>query len=137
MKAKLELEKGMRLVGLNEAGLKTYFDTHPEVGGEDSAPTPLEVVLQALAGCTAMDVLSMLRKRKKNIEYFSIELDAERAFEHPKVFTKINLIYLLKSPDANIDEFKHIISLSQDKYCSVSSMIKKSGCEIIWEAKLL
>jgi putative redox protein len=137
MKSELKLEKGMRLAGINELGLITYFDTHPEVGGEDTAPTPLEVMLQSLAGCTAMDVLSMLRKRRKTIDDFSIDLEAERAQEHPKVFTKVKMTYNLKSPDATVEEFKNVITLSQDKYCSVSAMFKRSGCNVIWEAKII
>jgi putative redox protein len=137
MKSELKLEKGMRLAGINELGLITYFDTHPEVGGEDTAPTPLEVMLQSLAGCTAMDVLSMLRKRRKTIDDFSIDLEAERAQEHPKVFTKVKMTYNLKSPDATVEEFKNVITLSQEKYCSVSAMFKRSGCVVIWEAKII
>ncbi|HEY5535800.1 MAG TPA: OsmC family protein [Ignavibacteria bacterium] len=137
MKSELKLEKGMRLAGINELGLITYFDTHPEVGGEDTAPTPLEVMLQSLAGCTAMDVLSMLRKRRKIIDDFSIDLIAERAQEHPKVFTKVKMTYNLKSPDATVEEFKKVIALSQDKYCSASAMFKRSGCNVIWEAKII
>ncbi|HEY5122895.1 MAG TPA: OsmC family protein [Ignavibacteria bacterium] len=137
MKSELKLEKGMRLAGINELGLITYFDTHPEVGGEDTAPTPLEVMLQSLAGCTAMDVISMLRKRRKTIDDFSIDLEAERAQEHPKVFTKVKMTYNLKSPDATVEEFKNVITLSQDKYCSVSAMFKRSGCVVIWEAKII
>jgi putative redox protein len=137
MKATLTLETGMRLAGYNEKGLKTFFDTHPQFGGEDTAPTPSEIMLQSLGGCTAMDVLSMLRKRKITIGDFKIELDAERTEEHPKVFKKVKLHYILKSPDATMDEFKNIISHSQDKYCSVSAMFKKSGCEVSWEANIL
>jgi putative redox protein len=137
MKSELKLEKGMRLAGINELGLITYFDTHPEVGGEDTAPTPLEVMLQSLAGCTAMDVISMLRKRRKTIDDFSIDLEAERAQEHPKVFTKVKMTYNLKSPDATVEEFKNVITLSQEKYCSVSAMFKRSGCVVIWEAKII
>ena len=134
MIAKLKLEQGMRLAGSNEKGLITYFDSYKEKGGDDSAATPMEVMLQALAGCTAMDVLSMLRKKKKTINDFEIYLNSERASEHPRVFTKVNMTYELTSPDTNYDEFKYIVSLSQDKYCSVSAMFKKSGCEVLWNA---
>jgi putative redox protein len=137
MKATIKLENGMRLAGFNEHGFTTYFDTHPQLGGDDSAPTPSEIMLQCLGGCTSMDVLSMLRKRKKTIDDFQIELEAERAKEHPKVFTRVKLQYILKSPDATMDEFKNIISHSQDKYCSVSAMFKQAGCEVIWDAKII
>lgn len=137
MKATLKFEKEMRLAGYNELGRVTYFDSHhPQPGGEDSAATPLEVMLQSLGGCAAMDVLSMLRKMNKTIEEFNIELDAERAETHPKIFTKVKLIYNLKSPDATIDELNNIINLSQNKFCSVSAMFKKAGCKVSWEANI-
>ena len=132
MIVKLKLDKGMCLAGYNENGLITYFDSHKETGGGDSAATPMEVMLQALAGCTAMDVLSMLRKKKKTINDFEIYLTPERASGHTKIFTKVNMTYELTSSDTNYDELKYIVSLSQDKYCSASAMFKKSGCEILW-----
>ena len=136
MKARLKLEKGMKLVGYNEKNLPTYFDTHPEFGGEDSAPTPMEVVLRSLAGCTAMDILSMLRKRKKTVSALEIFLDGDRSTEHPKAFTKVTLMFHLVSEDTSDDELKNIISLSQDRYCSVAAMFKKSGCEVLWDFKI-
>jgi len=136
MKVSVKLEKGMRLAGKNESGLVTYFDTHKEFGGDDSAPTPMVVMLESLAGCTAMDVLTMLRKRKKTITDFEIEVDGERASEHPKVFIKANLIFKLTSPDTKTEELEQAIKLSQDKYCSVSAMFNKSGCNIQWKAIL-
>jgi putative redox protein len=137
MKANLRLENGMRLAGTNESGLITYFDTHPQFGGEKTAPTPMEVMLQCLAACTSMDVLSMLRKRKKNIDEFNIELEAEKSPEHPKVFIKVKMIYKLKSPDATIDELNNIVTLSQDKYCGISAMFKRSGCDVFWETRII
>jgi len=133
MKATVKLERGMRLVGTNEKGLTTYFDSHPKFGGEESAPTPMEVMLHALGGCTAMDVLSMLRKRRKTIDRFNVYLDGERAEEHPKVYISVKLIYQLISPDAKIEELDHAVNLSQEKYCGASEMFKKSGCEVTWE----
>jgi len=127
----------MRLIATNSLGLETYFDTHPTIGGEDTAPTPMEVMLQSLAGCTAMDVLSMLRKRKKSIIDFKISVEAVRTKEHPRVFTNVNMIYELTSSDSTIEEFKHTVELSQDKYCSASAMFKKSGCNVKWEAVLI
>ena len=133
MKATVKLEKGMRLVGMNEKGLTTYFDSHPKFGGEESAPTPMEVMLQALGGCTAMDVLSMIRKRRKTVDSFNIYLEAERAEEHPKVYTNVKLVYELISPDSKIEELDHAVNLSQEKYCGISAMLRKSGCEVTWE----
>lgn len=136
MKATVKLEKGMRLVGENESGLKTFFDSHSKFGGEESAATPMEVILQALGGCTSMDVLSMLRKRRKTIDGFNVYIEGERAEEHPKVFTNVKIVYELISPDAKIEELDNVVNLSQEKYCGASEMFKKSGCKVIWETVL-
>jgi putative redox protein len=137
MKVTVKLDHGMKLIGFNEKGHQTLFDSHPNVGGEDSAPVPMEVFLEALAACTAMDVLSMLRKRKKNINNFEISLEAYRAPEHPKVFTKVILVYKLESPDTTKEELEYVIKLSQDKYCTASAMFKRSGCEIIYSSEII
>lgn len=136
MKVTVKLDEGMRLIGENSRQHQTIFDTVEELGGKNSAPTPVEVAVQSLGACTAMDVLSILRKKRKTINNFSITLHAERANEHPKVVTNVHLIYFLDSPDAEMKDLERAIELSQEKYCSVSAIFKKAGCEITWEAKL-
>ncbi len=64
---------------------------------------------------------------------FDIQIESERAEEHPKVFTKINIKYILKSPDAELKDLERAVELSQDKYCSVSAMLKKAGVDISFE----
>lgn len=137
MKVTVKLNRGMRLIGLNKSGHQTFFDSHVEVGGENSAPTPMEVFLEALGACTSMDVLSMLRKRKKTIYNFEISLEAYRALDHPKVFTKVILVYKLESPDITKEELEYVIKLSQDKYCTASAMFRRSGCEIIYTSEII
>lgn len=137
MKATLELADGaMRLVGRNERGQLTAFDADPSVGGRDTAPRPLEVFLQALMACTAMDVLSIIRKKRKTVTAFRLSAEAQRAAEHPRVFTRIHLRYELTSPDATEQDLHRAIELSQGTYCSASIMVRRSGCEISWEAHL-
>lgn len=137
MKATLKLDRNMRLIGTNHLGLETAFDTHPDVGGEDSAPTPMEIVLEAAAACSVLDVLSILRKKKKTIDDLKVYLDSERATDHPKIFKKIHMIFELTSPNAELSDLERCIELSQEKYCSVSAMIKLSGCEITWEGRII
>ena len=93
MKAKLKLDRNMRIIGTNGLGLETAFDTHPQVGGEDTAATPMEVMLQAMAACSFMDVVSILRKKRKQIDGLTISIEAERADTHPKVLEKVHLIF--------------------------------------------
>lgn len=137
MKALLEYDRNMRAIGDNLRGHKTVFDGVPDVGGEDTAPTPMEIVLQSLAACTFMDVVSILRKKRKTISALRVEIDGERANEHPKVFTKAHLHFILTSPDAELKDLERAIELSHEKYCSVSTMFKRSGCEVGWSAEVI
>ena len=136
MKANLRLDRKMRIIGTNEMGLETYFDTHPSVGGEDSAATPMEVALQAMGACSYMDVISILRKKRKEVQDLQIHLSAERADTHPKVITKAHMIYELFSSDAELSDLERAVELSQEKYCGVSTMFKRSGCEVTFECKI-
>lgn len=74
MKANLRLDRNMRIIGKNEKGLETVFDTKPAVGGEDSAPTPMEIMLQSVAACSFMDTISILRKKEKLLMIFKLIL---------------------------------------------------------------
>jgi putative redox protein len=137
VKGQLKLDTAMRFVGTNAKQHKTYFDTSVKGGGLDSAASPMEVVLQSVAACTAMDVLPILRKQRRTVVDFSIDLEAERATKDPKVFTKIHMEVRLTTPDAKLRELARAMQLSQTTYCSVSTMITRGGCEITWRATLV
>lgn len=136
MKANLKLDRNMRFIGTNSAGMETYFDSHPTVGGEDTAATPMEVVLQSIAACSAMDVVSILRKKRKTIKSFSIDIQASRVDEHPKIFKEVQLVYKLESPDAGLKDLERAVELSQTRYCGVSAIVKLSGADLSYECKL-
>jgi putative redox protein len=137
MEATLELVDGaMRLEGRNARGQSTFFDADPAVGGHDSAARPLEVFLQAMMACTAMDVLSILRKKRRTVTAFRMRAEAEREEQHPRVFRRIHLVYEVVSPDATEQDVQRAIELSQTTYCSASIMVRRSGCTITWEAHL-
>src|SRR5437868_14497317 len=99
MIAHLTWERAQRYAGTNEKGHKTFFDTSLRGGGLDSAPSPMEVVLEAAAACTSMDVLNILTKKRKHIESFSVQLEADRADTEPRVFTHIAMQFMVESPD--------------------------------------
>jgi putative redox protein len=134
MEVNLRLDRNMRIIGTNRLGLETVFDTSPDVGGEHTAPSPMETLLMSMGACTFMDVVSILRKKRKTVTKMNIKVTAERAKEHPKVFTKAHLTYELTSPDATIEDLNRSIELSQTKYCGASAMFKLSGCEVTWDA---
>jgi putative redox protein len=136
MKVTLDLDRNMRLIGRNSAGLETVFDSHPVAGGEETAATPMEIMLESLCGCSFMDVLAILRKKRKTVTAMQVRAEAERSESHPKVFTKVHLVYDLTSPDAELADLQRAVDLSQQTYCGVSAMFKRSGCEVTWELML-
>lgn len=102
------------------------MDASPKVGGNDAGSRPMEMILFGLGGCTAMDVETILVKMKVPVERFEVEIDSERAEEHPKVYTKIRMTYHFWGKDLPLDRLKRAVELSETKYCSVSAMLRGS-----------
>jgi putative redox protein len=115
--------EGLSLVGKSDSGHWTTMDTRADVGGNEAATAPMELLLISLGGCTGMDVLSILEKMKQPVEDFRIELEAEHAPEHPKVYTGIEMVYIVKG---NVEPAKleRAIELSQERYCPVTAMLR-------------
>jgi putative redox protein len=136
MKVTLKLEEGMKISGSDSRGHITNFDTVEQFGGNDSAPTPMEVMLQAMTACSVMDVAAILNKKKKTIDSLDIEIEGTKAPKHPMVFTNVEITYILKSPDTEIKDLERAIELSQTTYCGASAMFQRSGCEVKTKAVL-
>ena len=96
-------------------------------GIETKGPTPKELLLQALAGCTMMDVAGILEKSRKHLEKFWVDIEGEIAPVHPKCFTKIHLIYNFVGADLDEESVVRAIELSKEKYCAISNMLKKAA----------
>jgi len=107
-------------------GHHIILDAAEDVGGENAGPRPKALMLSALAGCTGMDVVSILKKMKVEPEYFNIKIEAVLTEEHPKVYSKVHIIYEFKGKDLEIEKLQKAIELSQEKYCGVSAMYKKA-----------
>ncbi len=135
MRARVNWSEGLQFVGSSESGHAVVLDGAPEVGGSDSASRPMELLLIALGGCTGMDVVSILRKMRVEWARFEILLEAERAEEHPKVFTKIHLTYRVWGDGIPEEKLKKAIDLSLERYCSVGAMLAK-GAEISYEYQI-
>ncbi len=118
------------------SGHHVIMDAAPEVGGENSGSRPKELMLASLAGCTGMDVISILRKMKVNVESFNIDIEADLTEEHPKHYTKMHLIYLFKGENLEFEKLKKAVDLSQEKYCGVSAAYRKA-MELTYEIKIL
>ena len=111
----------MAFVGEDESGNRINMDAPAAVGGEDDGFRPKHLLLDALAGCTSMDVISILKKMKINPESFRVEVSASETEEHPKVFTDFHIKYIVRGevPEAKLNK---AIELSQERYCGVTAM---------------
>lgn len=124
MKAKAINIKGVTFIGKAESNHWVPMDGPEEFGGSDAGTRPKELILIGLAGCSGSDVISILSKMREKITRFEIDIEAESATEHPKVFTKIHLLYRFWGESLKKENIEKAIDLSQTKYCSVSAMLK-------------
>ncbi len=117
----------MAFAGETGEGHRVLLDAAPGVGGSGAAPRPTELVLIGLGGCTGMDVVSILRKMQQPLATFTLSIEAERAGEHPKVFTSVRLLYRLTGQGLDPVKVRRAIDLSLEKYCTVANMLNKTA----------
>jgi len=118
------LQDKLTFLAKGESGHWIALDSGEEIGGSNAGTRPMELVLEALGGCTAMDVLSILKKKRMKYDKFILEIHAERSDDHPKVFTKIHLIYKFWGNELSESSIERAIILSETKYCSVNAMLR-------------
>jgi putative redox protein len=126
---------GMQFVGESGSGHSLVIDGAPEVGGRNSGMRPMEMVMLAAGGCTAMDVVFMLRRGRQPLEGCWIEVEGNRVEEIPKVFDKIHLHYVLVGEGLNEKQVARAVEMSAEKYCSVSHMLK-AAVEISYDYEI-
>ncbi len=117
---------GLQFEGIAPSGQRLILDSAPEAGGTGAGLRPVELVLLALAGCTAMDVISILRKKRQEVTGFEVRVRGERAQEHPRVYTHITLEYIVRGRNISPEAVARAITLSEEKYCSVHAMLRPS-----------
>lgn len=108
-----------------QTGLSIRLDAHPKVGGDDSGFRPLELMAIGLVGCTAMDVISVLRKKRQEITAFEVKTHIEQAADHPHVFTQIEIEYVLTGRGIQESAVERAIELSSETYCPAQAMLAK------------
>ena len=123
MIASSEWKSGMQFDGGSESGHTIHFDADP---AHTTGPSPMEAVLAALCGCTSVDVVSILQKKREPFTSLVVTADAQQAAEPPRVFTHIRLIYRVGGKVSK-KAVEDAVALSKDKYCSVSKMLEKSA----------
>ena len=124
MKANITWQEGVSFLGQAGSGHSVLMDGAPEAGGKNLGPRPMEMILMGLGGCTAFDVVHILRKGRQVITGCQVEMDAQRATEDPKVFTHIHLHFIITGKNLDPRHIERAISLSAEKYCSASMMLK-------------
>ncbi|KAF0230678.1 MAG: putative redox [Beijerinckiaceae bacterium] len=127
MKARAKLIEGMAFLGEAGSGHTVVMDGSPEYGGRNIGIRPMELLLVGLAGCTAFDVVNILRKGREDVADCVVEVSATRAGDDPKVFTAIHLDYLVKGKGLSEAKVERAIALSAEKYCSASIMLGKTA----------
>lgn len=115
----------MRFDAETDQGLHVVMDA--TAGKTPAGPSPMQTVLAALAGCTGMDVVSILRKMRAPLEQMTIDVEAARAAEHPKVFTRIHLRYEVAGAGVTREQVERAVSLSLQRYCPVTAMLRRSA----------
>jgi putative redox protein len=106
-------------------GHKVIIDAKEEVGGQDKGPRPKPFMLAALGGCTAMDVVSILKKMRVELKNLNVIVEGELTEEHPKYFHKMHVIYEVEGNNIPMDKIEKAVALSEEKYCGVSAVYKK------------
>jgi putative redox protein len=118
---------GMLMVGKSHSGHSITMDGPPEIGGDNLGVRPMEMLLLGVAGCTMIDVVTTLKKMRQDFTNCETKLSAERADEHPKVFTDIHIQFIVKGQDLDPKKVEKAITLSAEKYCSASIMLGKTA----------
>lgn len=127
MKAYIQRVSGLTFATRSDSNHWVIADAPENLNGKNAGARPMEMVLMALGTCTAMDVLSILEKMRIQLSDFKMEIDSERASEHPKVFTKIHIKYFFYGKNIAAQSLERAIELSQGTYCSVSAMLRHSA----------
>jgi putative redox protein len=125
MHTTLKWQGEMAFQGQSDSGHLVRIDSGLSVGGRDQAPRPIELIAMGLAGCTAMDVISIMRKKRQDVTRFEVVADIERAPDHPRIFTAIHLIYRVTGRAVDEAALKRAIELSESRYCPAMAMFRQ------------
>lgn len=130
MHATVKWVDGAQFIGESGSGHTVVMDGPPDHGGRNTGVRPMEMLLLGLGGCSSFDVVSILRKSRQAVESCEAFLEAERAEEDPKVFTRIHLRFVVKGRGLKEPQVRRAVELSAEKYCSASIMLGRAGVDI-------
>ena len=115
----------MSFTGHSNQGFEISMDAKPEAGGSGKGFLPMEMIANGLAGCTAMDVISILQKKRQPVDRFEVKIHADRLETHPKVFSHILIEYIVSGKEVEREAVERAVKLSEESYCPAISMLKK------------
>ncbi len=125
MNAEVNWKGRLTFTGTADSGFEVALGSFPEVGGDDDGFRPMELMAISLAGCTAMDVISILSKKRQKVSDYRVKVHADRADGHPKVFTNANIEYHIAGEDIDEGAVTRAMELSEDSYCPAQAMLGK------------
>ena len=125
MEAKVIWHQGLSFTGTADTGYLVPIGANPRVGGDDDGFRPMELIATGLAGCTGMDTISILQKKRQNVTDFEVKVDAQRAEEHPRVFTHIKIEYQITGHGVDESAVLRAIQLSAKRYCPAQGMLSQ------------
>jgi putative redox protein len=137
MEARIKWVENATFVGESGSGHAVVMDGPPDMGGRNLGVRPMEMMLLGMGGCTAFDVVHILKKSREDVTDCVAELSAERAESEPKVFTKIHVHFIVKGRDLKENKVKKAVELSAEKYCSASLMLGNAGVEISHDYEIM
>lgn len=127
MDATITLQDEMYFTALPDSGFVVPMESGAQEGQARRGASPMELLMISLAGCSAMDVISILRKKRQNVTGFEIRIHGDRASDHPRVFTAFELEYIVRGVDIDPAAVGRAVQLSTETYCSVHAMLEKAA----------
>ena len=127
MKTRVKWVENVCFMAESGSGHAVVMDGAPDIGGKNLGPRPMEMLLMGAGGCTSVDVIMILQKSRQDVVDCEVEIDAERAEDHPKVFTKIHMHFTVKGRNLKPEVVDRAIKLSAEKYCSASIILGKTA----------
>lgn len=137
MKARIKWVGDATFLGESGSGHGLVMDGPPDMGGRNLGVRPMEMMLLGMGGCTAFDVVHILKKSRQDVTDCVAELEAERAESEPKVFTRIHVHFIVKGRELNDAKVRKAVELSADKYCSASIMLGNAGVAISHDYEII
>jgi putative redox protein len=132
----VELVDGMAFRATTPSGHALVLDSSPNVGGLERGPRPMELLLTSLGACTAMDVISILRKMRLDITFYSVGVGGSRASEHPRAFTSLTVEHVVSGHGLKLERVRHAVELSAREYCPAMAMLSKAApIEVVFRVR--